>query len=250
MTEITSFQKSSIGQVFFFRWILVNALGGALGWFVAFVIAIVTVVFITVVSPVVNLESQVIFTLAIGTAVLTALITFGVLLGTIQWLFLRKHVFQATWWLFASAAGMIVGSGVGWALGSYPALATIGIVAGAIQWLGLRRQVSQAGWWILVNPIGLITGSYVGGIIFGDVLGQVIGAAEALRRGLIEETDVMRTIIIMIVVVALGLGLVGAIYGIITGRLLVWLLQHPKAETQFTTTNVYSSLDSDGDIPL
>jgi hypothetical protein len=250
MAELTPFQKSLLGQTFFFKWILANALGGMLGWFVGLISAIGVVVLITMVGLVLNLESQVVITLAIGVGIIVAAIIFGVLLGAIQWFVLRKYNFQTIWWFFASAMGIIVGSGVGWALGGYAAIATIGLVAGAIQWLGLRRQVSPAGWWILVSPIGLVMGNYVGEIIFGNVLGQAIGAAESLNSGPLGATDAVRVITGVAIVVALSIALVGAVYGMITGRLLIWLSKYPNTDAQIATANIHSLFDSDEDILL
>jgi hypothetical protein len=106
----------------------------------------------------------------------------GVLVGTCQWLALRRVLprLRASTWILATAAGALLA----WILGMLPSTlmdmtaassapqqppaepseavqmllaAALGLVAGPIlagaQWLVLRLHVSRAGWWILANSL-------------------------------------------------------------------------------------------------
>jgi hypothetical protein len=104
----------------------------------------------------------------------------GVLASAGQWLVLRRRIRRAGWWVLATVAGEILGTGVGWALTvllNYiailaivlgpAAIALLGPVMGFIllggaigagltgvaQWLVLWRQVRKAGWWILATTV-------------------------------------------------------------------------------------------------
>ena len=82
----------------------------------------------------------------------------------------------------------------------------LGIVLGLAsmviaQWLVLRRQVSRAGWWLLVPIVGLVVGSFADAVLRG-VLGAdaVVGVYFSKFMGI-------------------------AVYGAITGGVMVWLLR-------------------------
>ena len=63
--------------------------------------------------------------------------------------------------------------------------------------VGAGRQVARAGWWVVASTVGWVVGGLVSGI-----------------------TDA-----------AAGWAGVGAVYGAITGIVLVWLHRHPAAGT-------------------
>jgi hypothetical protein len=77
-------------------------------------------------------------------------------------------------------------------------------VAGAIQWLVLRQQIHRAGWWVFTSTVG---------------------GAVAWFRGWTE------------VVFAVG----GAVAGVITGPVLIWLLRHLRSEVQFVAGDTHRS---------
>lgn len=149
--------------------------------------------------------------------------------GALQWLVLRRQVTGAAWWIVTSVVGAalvgilavllgwIVGvvgrlvGGAAWGanwgpdwsadpggdVGFVVAVAAGGTVLGVLQWLVLRRQVARTGWWVLASTVGWVVGGFVSGI-----------------------TDA-----------AAGWAVLGAVYGAITGIVLVWLLRRPAAGT-------------------
>jgi len=73
-----------------------------------------------------------------------------------------------------------------------------GAVVGIAQWFVLRRQVSRAGWWVLASIVGFVVASTV----------QFAVAVSLVAASVV----------------------VGAVYGAITGGVLVWLLRQPVTE--------------------
>ena len=154
----------------------------------------------------------------------------GIAAGVLQWLVLRQQVARAGWWVLASTVagavigvvGVVVGAAVGfgvrwvdggpettgansggdWVLGV--GLVLYGTVLGVLQWLVLRQQVARAGWWVLASTVGWPVSIGVGGI-----------GVQAVRA----VTDVTLP--------AVTAALIPAIYGAITGSVLVWLLRQP-----------------------
>ena len=160
----------------------------------------------------------------------------GIGAGVLQWLVLRRQVARAGWWVLASSAagavvgvlllalGATVGFGVRWIDGGpettgthslgdsvmFVVLGLYGSILGALQWLVLRRQVDRAGWWVLASTVAWPVSIGVGGIGLGVVV-AVTGAK----------------------LPAVAAALIPALYGAITGRVLVWLLRErlPTAAT-------------------
>ena len=132
---------------------------------------------------------------------------------------LRRQVSKAGWWVLASAVGFAVGGAVAVAVHEVvkPAgvNAAVGAAVGALlaasgipQWLFLRRKVSRAGWWVLANLVGAAVGTAfsmflaAGGVVVGiKFVGDVLGFLVSL-----------------------------AMYGAITGGVMVWLLRQPAAK--------------------
>ena len=132
--------------------------------------------------------------------------------GVLQWLVLRQRMARAAWWIVASLVSGIVAGGViygvvgdagfsaevardldvGWVVeaGLY------GVVLGMLQWLVLRGQVALSGLWVLASTVGWIVGDPV--------------CSSLMDFG------------------ALSWVVFGAVYGAITGLVLVWLLRQPS----------------------
>jgi len=131
-------------------------------------------------------------------------VIFGALLGTMQWLVMRKYVTLTGWWVLATAFGYFL-AGIAteqwvfrqipyWELGIQPAVAFLGvgsIAGGTMQWLILREHVARAGWWVVASIVGLVVGigitvpvaikfGQIGGIefliVFGILFGVSVGA--------------------------------------------------------------------------
>jgi len=143
-----------------------------------------------------------------------------------QWLVLRRKISRAGWWLLASPVGLVVTglgvvggmilifsvrgpSGVEEAMGDVVGLGVFGAVTGTslgiAQWLVLRRQVARAGWWVLVNTV-YFTVYFAVGRAVGKAVADLDGSG------------------------ALGIFVGVAVYGAITGGVLVWLLRQPVTE--------------------
>ncbi len=118
----------------------------------------------------------------------------AILVGALHWLVIRPHVAQASRWVLASLGAAIVVGVVVFGVGSVEVDAgwvvgtgLFGAAAGLLQWPVLRRAVPRAGWWVLASTLGWIAG---------------IPAGEAV-----------------------GWNGLGAVHGVITGTVLVWLLR-------------------------
>ena len=143
--------------------------------------------------------------------------------AALQWLALRSHLSQAGWWVLTGVAGGAVtgvvgiaaGVGAGVAAGVVEGFAeglaegmeagidagadVAGVVAavfagvafGVLQWLVLRQEVAGAGWWIPACAVGWVVSGLSAGI-----------------------TDT-----------AAGWAVLGAVYGAVTGCVLVVLLR-------------------------
>jgi hypothetical protein len=105
---------------------------------------------------------------------------FGALVGTAQWLVLRRTL-RAGWWAPATClgwglSGVVMGFNAGGSVSSIgpdagpvpPLLALVVIppllvvLLGSVQWLLLRREFDGARWWPLINVAGLIAGLFMG----------------------------------------------------------------------------------------
>ena len=196
----TGAAKVAWGCAFWFLWVLASALGWAVGFPIADAI-------LTVLGEVVA-DEVVIFGLL------------GALPGLLQWLLLRRHLPQAGRWVLASTlAGALIGAVASSVRVVDPAAgyAVAGASFGILQWLVLRRHVSHAGWWLLASPVGWAVSVPV--VRAADRVG-VFGAAERAMRAMalpMSET----------VVLALLFGVFGAVYGVVTGIGMAWLMRKP-----------------------
>ena len=118
-----------------------------------------------------------------GSSLAASMAIFGAIVGTAQWLVLRRSL-RAGWWVPATAfgwglGGVITGftaggsvSSIGPDEGPVPPIITAVVVPPAVvvllglaQWLILRRELVGAGWWPIVNSAGLFLGFSVGLVV-------------------------------------------------------------------------------------
>jgi hypothetical protein len=147
-------------------------------------------------------------------------VIFGALLGTMQWLVMRKYVALTGSWAPATAFGYFL-AGIAteqWVFRQIPYSelgvqlivsfgAVGGIVGGIMQWLILRQHVARSGWRVVASIVGLALGIGIGGPV-ALTLGQ-------RGRGI-------ESAIVFGVLFAVGVGA-------IPGAALVWLLQQDRA---------------------
>jgi hypothetical protein len=84
----------------------------------------------------------------------------GIVIGSGQWLVLRRRLPQAGWWIAATAAGQAIGLAAGAALVGYGTEpgelavqgAVTGLAIGGLQALVLRRNGTSWYWWALAMP--------------------------------------------------------------------------------------------------
>jgi hypothetical protein len=153
----------------------------------------------------------------------------GAILGSAQWLALRRELAGLRWRDWAGATAL--GAGAAWTLAMVPAafwdqledvhpampvalLAPAGagvlLSVGAAQWLVLRRFVERAGWWMPANAAAWAIGVTL-----------VIAAMNPTT----EDTPAA---VVAAVSATSGLGM-GAVVAAITGAALVWLLREGEA---------------------
>ncbi|MEK7323711.1 MAG: hypothetical protein AAB217_00475, partial [Chloroflexota bacterium] len=162
--------------------------------------------------------------IALMVSVVLAGIGEGAVLGTAQWLALRRSIEKMRWqeWVAPTA----LAAGFAWVIGMTPStfvdfsttapavLVSGGIVLGILfvlsmggaQWLVLRRYVPRAGWWIAANAIAWPAGV----------------AMPFITLGLIPDDA---SVPVMIVAGIVGGVLMGIVVGAITGVALVRLLR-------------------------
>lgn len=164
--------------------------------------------------------------------VLVATMIEGLVVGTAQWLVLRRPLVKMKWrsWALATALGAFIA----WTLGMLPSTmlftgpetgagapgemsdllvyapaAGLGLVAGSIlgapQWLALRRHLPKAGWWVPANALAWMLGMVMVFIGMSFIPAQGITWPVAL--------------VLLLCVVAAG-AVVGAVHGLV----LIWLL--------------------------
>lgn len=205
--------STQVGWKFWQEWVLVCTVGGIMG-FVA---------------------GGSIFVVQRGTVVGTAMgwTVIGVFWGIAQYLALLQHLSRNNGsWVLASVVGVLIslaiaepiftylGRNLGWAV--------IGAVGSIVQYLVLRQHFLWANRWLLASGVGVAIGMAVGEALARVVEKTVIGQPAGGDSGLSAMARVMEKIVGGLAGLAVG-GAVGlAIYGIITGGVLVWLLRHPR----------------------
>ncbi|SRR6266704_5752132 len=163
-----------------FQWILANAIGETVGLGGTLVIGGLLLL---------NAQKTIGVFSAAALAVLAGTFIEGIVVGTAQWLVLRRPIKSIRWrvWVLATA----IGAFVAWTLGMIPstfmfagadsggaastqmsdlmiyALAAVmgfllGSILGVPQWLVLRHHLPKAGWWVLANAVAWMVIVFVG----------------------------------------------------------------------------------------
>ena len=189
-----SVQKSSLRWTVWPWWVLLTAIGGGVGFFLALAVA--------------EAMSRV-FGRSIFEAVLYGVL--GASIAVLQWLVLRAHVTQASRWVLVSTVSWIMVGALadvveikGGLTAMWPAI--IGATIGAFQWLVLQKHVHLAGLWIVASAFGWIVGWHA-----GSAMDEVVAMFVSSER----------------VGLAILFAILAAVVGAFTGLALIWLLRRP-----------------------
>jgi hypothetical protein len=134
------------------------------------------------------------------------------------------HIEMAGRWVVVTVIGSAIGGAVGMAA-SFAAGATViqpwalipfGIALGVCQWLVLRTRFAGSGWWTLAYAVGLPL-SFVVGLIVSFSMGFEWENVDASFR---------------VVSLAFFGAVAGAVFGMLSGGLLVWFLRHPGLDAK------------------
>ncbi len=185
---------------FWRKWVLVNTVGGVVGFGVGFPVA----------DAVGRANNDVMAFVLLGTL-------WGGLLGVMQWLMLRRLV-SYKWWVLATVVGITIGFLLGIPVGravqsagrpvGYAVMGAVaGTLLGMIQWLVLRRSLSCTGWWVLANTVGVTIPMIL-----------VVPLYQALGYSSPNSLEFF-----------LALAVYFAVFGAIIGGALVWLMRTQPA---------------------
>jgi hypothetical protein len=102
----------------------------------------------------------------------------GLTVSIAQWLVLQGRIPNAYWWILATAAGWIVGRLIALLLfpPEYGILSgsAIGAAIGSFQWLILHSYVHRTYWWIIISILGWLWA--MTGVLGMNLIGVVAGA--------------------------------------------------------------------------
>jgi hypothetical protein len=158
----------------------------------------------------------------------------GTVFATMQWMWLRRRVRKAGWWIAATVFGWYVVIGLedllfwlrldklGDAFETAAGLSAFCLIAATAnlpQWFLLRREFFRAGYWLAARPLGWLAG--LGLVILADKLG-VMGIP------INASGDVFGRSVPDLVAWSFGAALFGLGFGAITGAAVVWILRKPK----------------------
>jgi hypothetical protein len=96
--------------------------------------------------------------------------------------------------------------------------AMIGLVPGTMHWVILRQHIEMAARWILATVLGSPVGGAIGlGASFA--VGQVVSFSIGFEW---ENVDAIFRVV--------SLAFFGAVFGMLSGGLLVWSVRHPRRD--------------------
>ena len=156
----------------------------------------------------------------------------GLSLGLLQWLILRRYIAQAHRWMWATTGVAVVAS-VGYPVVQFSLEAifftfdlegfakwlirfgylfvwgaTVVVLTGVMQWLVLRRQVPRAGWWIAASFAAYFFG----------IVASIVSADMGMSLPVVPYDLFPFPLLIGV-----------AVFALITGAVLAWLLRQPAA---------------------
>lgn len=127
----------------------------------------------------------------------------GLMLGTFEWLLLRRILARAGLWIWMTLLGWVLGFPLGFALDQWLGnllgktlsldlagtvqVSTFALLTGALQWLVLRRDLHFAGWWLLASLAGWNAAFALGGpgnMLLGIQL-YLVGILYGLTSGIV-----------------------------------------------------------------
>ena len=166
-----------------------------------------------------------------------AIILAGLFYGGLQWLWWRKRIVGAKWWIAATVVGWYLGLGTlgllslagvdpevltGWrrVAGVIIFYGAIGGAASLPQWLVVRRQFSQSEYWLLARPLGWLAGA-----------GLMAGAEDLNLVGfdwLFGSNQILHWNVPGLVALCALFGLFGIGLGTVSGAAVIWMCRHPK----------------------
>lgn len=173
--------------------------------------------------------------LARGVADLLSLGIAGIAFATVQWIWLRRRMKKAGWWIAATVVSWYVAIGLDFLLTSLPldrlggklemaadisGLCLLGATATLPQWFLLRREFFRAGYWLVARPLGWLAG-----------LGLVLLAHRfsVIQIPLpFESAGVFGRYVPDLVAWSFGGVLFGIGFGVVTGAAVVWIRRKPK----------------------
>jgi len=186
--------KSSLRWAVWPCWVLLSAIGGGVGFALGLAAA----------EAATRILARPVFE-----AVLYGIL--GTSVAILQWLVLRAHVPQASWWVLASAMGWTLVGALADLVQIKAGLATlwpaiVGAAVGAFQWLVLRKHVHLAGLWIVASASGWVL-SWHAATGMDKIVATIVSSEK--------------------VGLALLFAIFTAVVGAFTGLALVWLLRRP-----------------------
>ncbi len=159
----------------------------------------------------------------------------GTVVAAVQWIWLRRRMSKAGWWIAAAVVGWYVILGLS-TLRNLPAVerftakfetatdiisfCLLGAVMSLPQWLLLRRKFLGAGYWIIARPLGWLAG-------YGLFL--LAAALHVIQFGLFGPDQVFGWYAPDLVNFSVIGELFGFGLGAVTGAAVVWILRKPKS---------------------
>jgi hypothetical protein len=195
-------ERRPIGGLFLLWWVLASAVGWGLAMFlVVYPVRVMDRIWGFLFGPL-------IFRTAVSEALLGIL--FGVVIGTLQWLVLRRHIPRASWWIAATVAGLGLGfaaslvfsvapdslfvrfGGLHWnVLQDVANFLVAALILGLSQRLVLRQHFRRTWWWLLPSALASLSVFFIWGEVpsrpsFLEALGAAtLGAGWGLVAGIL-----------------------------------------------------------------